>query len=138
MHNFIRDYLHSVDLRHRRLLTFANAGPELVETNYWRSAQARHGQLFLSRNAGKYRLLVPHPALKHLKEMRTGKSVTIEPSWTRSGWWNVWFEDGSEAPWRVEMNSEKSMDFVPTRHTSNLVVWTEAGKVLELPCEVTS
>jgi hypothetical protein len=118
------------------LLTFANKGPELIETNYWRGAQARRGQLFLSRNAGVYRLLVPEPMLAYLSEMRTGRSVTIEPSSARQGWWNVWFEDGTAQPWRLEMRPEDSMDFAPARHQSKLAVWTEGGKMFELPCEV--
>ena len=117
------------------VLIIANKGAEVVETNYWATAAARLGNCYLSLNAGVYRLLVPKESEKNLSEMRTGKSVTIEPSRDREGWWNVWFEDGTDETWRLELH-QHSMNFIPRSHCSRFAVWTEAGKVLELPCEV--
>ncbi len=136
MHKIINAYLSSQAPFGVGLLTIANAGADLAETNYWSSVAARIGNCYLSRNAGVYRLLVPKKAEKYLREMRTGKSVTIEPSWVRTGWWNVWFEDGSDETWRLELHLQQSMDFIPEPHSSKLAVWTEAGKLFELPCDV--
>lgn len=135
MHNF-NAYFNAFLLSARELVSFDNSGPELIGTNYWRLPQARLGQLFLSRSAGVYRLLVPHTALECLDEMRAGTGVTIERSCDRPGWWNVCFEDGSESSWCAEMHPDVSMDFAPAPDAGTLVVYTEEGKVVELPCEV--
>jgi hypothetical protein len=42
----------------RKVLTFVNDGPLLVASDYWQSEMAAAGKLYVSINAGCFRLLV--------------------------------------------------------------------------------
>lgn len=59
------------------LITIANDGQMLVDTNYFDSEPAKHGYTYLSWNVGAMRLLVPDHCHHFLEEMKTGKHVTV-------------------------------------------------------------
>lgn len=118
------------------MITIGNNGPELTQTNYWLTEHAAAGLCYLSGNADTWRLLVPPPALHLVVEMKTGHSVTIERSGAvATPAWDVIFEDGTETPFAVTVDA-RQVDRAMTAGSCRLTVWTELGKMLELPCEV--
>ena len=118
------------------ILTIANDGARIKSTNYWATEAASAGLCYLSGNAGVWRLLVPEAAQGLLLEMRTGKSVTIEPSLHDSRCWDVVFVDGTESPFSIAID-KRQLDRALAIGKWRLAVWTEAGgKVLDLPCKV--
>jgi len=44
------------------MITIANDGPDIASTNYWATDHARAGIVYLSGNAGAWRLLMPPAA----------------------------------------------------------------------------
>ena len=67
--------------------------------------------------------------------MRTGKSATIEPSLHDPRCWDIVFEDGTATPFSIAIDKRQSDRPMCAGHC-RLVVWTERGKVLNLPCTV--
>lgn len=117
------------------MIEIQNAGQDIARTNYWSTEHASAGLLYLSGNAGTWRLLVP-PAAEHmLDEMRTGKSVTIEPSISDSRCWDIVFEDGTDSPFAVALD-KRQVDRKMEPGKAVFSAWTQSGKVLDLPCEV--
>ena len=118
------------------VFTIENAGPELVRTDYWATEHAQIGLLYLSGNAGALRLLVPESAEGLLADMGTGKEVLIEESVRLPGeCLDVVFNDGSAEPFFASIDI-KQVDRRLTASRLRLTVWTERGKVLDLPCVV--
>lgn len=115
-----------------------NDGQEIVETNYWSSDYCRKGAVYLSINAGAFRLLLP-PQFP-LDDMAVADEVIV----TRGAWPNagkhdaleLMFEDHSDNPYCIHMGSEQT-DRMPAdsdRHKSFVFsIWTQEGKVMELP-----
>ena len=58
-------------------LRIANNGPDIVSTNYCQSFYGRNGLLFVSRNAGTFRLLVPPQLQSAIPEMRRGAKHVV-------------------------------------------------------------
>jgi len=117
------------------MIEIGNDGAEIAYTNYWQTEHAARGFCYLSGNAGAWRLLVPAAAASYLDEMRTGRSVTIEPSLQNQGCWDLVFEDGTSSPFFLAVDKrqvERAIE--PGKY--RLTVWTEDGKQLDLPCNV--
>lgn len=123
------------------MLMIENSGPEICSTNYWDTEYARGGVLYVSVNAGAFRLLLP-PALEPaLMDMRTAREVII----SRGPWpgkkpdaFELLFEDGSDAPYTLQFGAEQ-IDRAPAKIDEGrdgllCTVWT-AGLVnaLTLP-----
>lgn len=118
------------------MIEIQNDGPEILSTNYWQTEHAQHGLLYLTGNGGTWRLLVPPAAGEMIAEMRTGKSVTIEPSIQAPGrCWDIVFEDGTESPYAVALDKQQ-VDRKMEPGKCTLSVWTRAGKAMELPCVI--
>lgn len=113
----------------------ANDGAEIADTDYWQTPHSAKGLCYLSGNAGVWRLLVPPASESMLAEMRTGRSVTIEPSIQVAGCLDVVFEDGSDAPFALAVDL-KQTDRVMHSGECRVTVWTVAGKQLDLPAQV--
>ncbi|WP_051378291.1 hypothetical protein [Derxia gummosa] len=103
----------------------------------WSIAHTASGHCLLSNRAGKLRLLVPPSFEGALDEMRTGRSVTIEPSAeTPDAMVEIVFEDGSETPFAIAQprclidGTLGRALFVP------FTVWTTAGKQMTLRADV--
>ncbi len=60
-------YFHTID----------NKGQDIVSTNYFESEHASKGKVYMSVNAGAFRLLLPDSQMQLLEEMATGKEVII-------------------------------------------------------------
>ena len=58
-------------------LIFANNGPLLISSNYWESDLARAAYLYLSINAGAFRLLVPESQRSIISDMRHGAKYVV-------------------------------------------------------------
>ncbi|OLP04598.1 hypothetical protein BLL52_4135 [Rhodoferax antarcticus ANT.BR] len=118
------------------MIEIGNNGSEITYTNYWDSEHARCGFCYLSANAGVWRLLVPPEGEVMLAEMKTGRSVSIEPSLHEPGrCWDVVFNDGSDAPFFVAVDKQQ-VDRAMLQRLCRLTVWTRRGKELDLSCEV--
>lgn len=59
------------------LLLLTSDGPEVTSTNYFESAHARAGFLYLSGNANVWRLLVPDKVVGLLTEISAAQRATI-------------------------------------------------------------
>lgn len=118
------------------MIQIVNNGPAIVSTNYWGTEHASAGLCCLSGNAGVWRLLVPEAAEGLLAEMRTGTHASIEPSMHEPGrCWDVVFEDGSESPFSLALD-KRQLDRALEPGRCRLTVWTQRGRVLDLPCTV--
>ena len=117
------------------LIVFENEGPLLIETNYWLTDHARNGFCWITANAGALRFLLPKPSEYLIKEILTGKSVTIEPSIVIKGYIDIVFEDGTPAPFNLAM-SPRAMDFNPQKLGTGcdipFTVYTEGGILCSL------
>lgn len=123
-----------------------NRGPEVTDTNYWATEQARKGYLYLSINAGTFRLLVPDSLLGEIEEWKTANEVIVSrgpwPAAKKPDALEILFEDNSDNPYTLHLGVEQ-VDRLPTDADQDqpgqsprwkFTVWTRTGKVLEFPC----
>jgi len=122
-----------------------NNGPALVWTNYWESQYAAQGYVYLSINAGCFRLLVPKGKGIPLDDMREASVVLITRGpWPEIGKYEaleIIFDDGSDEPSfihiaadlvdRMPVDSDRDRPGQPPRWI--LSVYNQDGKQLELP-----
>ena len=87
-----------------------NDGPLLVATDYWQSETAAAGKLYVSINAGCFRLLVPqsqHTAISdmHPKAKHFVVSMLPRDKWVDAEYCLEWMvEDGSDTPWSCHLS----------------------------------
>ncbi len=117
------------------MITIANAGPDIAATNYWDTEHAHAGLVYLSGNAGAWRLLVPPAAAWMLPEMRTAGRATIERSVRDPRFWDIVFEDGSDSPFSISID-KRQLDRALTAGDALLTVWVPTGKTLSLPLKI--
>lgn len=117
------------------MITFSNSGQDILATNYWDTEHARRGLVYLSGNAGAWRLLVPPAAASMLPEMRTGKRAIIESSVRTSHCWDIVFDDGSDVPFSISID-KRQLDRALQSGSGLLTVWVPTGKTLTLPLEI--
>jgi hypothetical protein len=123
-----------------------NHGPLVVSTNFWDLPVAQLGKVYVSLNAGAFRVLLPvtmEPALDDLKTAR--ECVVSRGPWPEMGLpdaFEVLFDDGTSDPFALHL-SPQSFDHVPTTENVGkewvLSVWTrprrgKPHKALERPC----
>ena len=88
-------------------LSIANNGPDIIETNFCRSAYGRRGLLFMSVNAGTFRLLVPPQLQSCIPDMRRGAKhvvLSLGERWGRQMIeWLV--EDNSNTPFAIHFET---------------------------------
>jgi hypothetical protein len=98
-------------------LTIQNHGPLILATNYWEGEFARTGKLFLTNNAGAFRLLVPPAEEQAIAEMATAKRVIVSRGpWPETGQadaFEILFDDETESPYAVHLTLV-AVDRVPT------------------------
>ena len=128
-------------------LKIENNGPELVYTNYWITEHAKKGLVYLSANAGCFRLLVPESSGISISDMQNGAQYVI----LSRGLWahqhgnldalEILFEDHSDNPFAIHILRDQS-DLLPTdtevdqlgqSQRWSIAVYTKNGKLLELP-----
>lgn len=114
------------------MIEIKNDGPRLVGTNYWQTELAARGLVYVSGNAGVWRLLLPRAAHGFLTGIRTGKSVSIEPSLAKPGQcWDVVFDDGSDAPFFVAIDKKQFDRAVTPGRNVRMTVYPEGLEPLE-------
>lgn len=103
------------------ILQLTNHGPLVVSSNYWDTEHAARGLLYLSINAGAFRLLVPHSARQAISDMRPGARHVVVSILQRDLWpaegtpghvveWMV--EDGSDSSWSCHLSAGQ-IDRIP-------------------------
>lgn len=117
------------------MITIANDGPDIASTNYWDTEHGHAGLVYMSGNAGAWRLLVPPGAAWMLPEMRTATRAYIERSVRDSRCWDIVFDDGSDSPFSISID-KRQLDRALAAGTGPLTVWVPAGKTLSLPLEI--
>lgn len=118
-------------VRDWEMITFANSGGEIVQTNYFDTERGIAGMFYLSMNAGVARLLIPDNATHAVQEMLTAKFCVITSGVYRGQpSVEIMFEDNSSAPFALFMPAE--MCELRTRNSKVpfvLSAWKRAGKV---------
>jgi hypothetical protein len=88
-----------------------NDGPRVRSTNYFQTEHARRGYLYVSVNAGAFRVLLPQPRIRWLEDMRTASELVISrgpwPEQGRADALELLFDDGSDTPFMVTMLPEQ-------------------------------
>lgn len=122
------------------VLTIANNGPDIAETNYWDTELNRRGLFYLSGNAGALRLLVPDAYVGAVAEMKRGRFVTIERSIQQGNAVDVVFEDMTDSPYCLALDKTAQIDragLLQPKDNISFSVWTRTGgKVLSLSCGI--
>lgn len=121
-------------------LRIDNHGPLVTGTNFFASDLARAGRVYLSTNAGAFRLLVP-PALEGIvSEMAAGTVAVI----SRGPWpaerlpdaLEVMLDDGTGAPWSCHLDPG-SLDRMPLDADAGrewvFTVWTRPRRAGSRP-----
>jgi hypothetical protein len=128
------------------LITIENDGAEITYTNYFNSDHAARGYVYLSINAGAFRLLIPDRMISEIAEWRTAREVIISrgpwPDMSKSDALEILFEDDSDNPYALHIASEQAdrMPLDTDRDRKDqppswkFSAWTREGKTLELPC----
>jgi hypothetical protein len=92
-------------------LTITNNGAEISSTNFWETALAQTGNVFLSLNADCFRLLLPESVEDKLIEMQTARTVVVSRGpWPAGGKVDaveVLFDDGTETPFVIHIGTEQ-------------------------------
>lgn len=121
-------------------LTIKNHGPLVLSSNYWRSDHATAGNLYLSTNAGAFRLLVPPLLETIVSELATGKAAVI----TRGPWpaagqddaLEIMLDDGTDRPWSCHLDV-RSLDRMPLDTDAGrewiFTVWTRPRRAGDRP-----
>lgn len=118
------------------LFFLENDGPLLKHTTYWSHPLAAQGVLYVTGNAGAWRLLVPQSQERLLPEMRTGRRAVIEKSiqWPKTHV-DIVFDDRTSAPFCISIQP-LSFDRTLVRTKSRLLVYTRLGLALELALDI--
>ncbi|MDD2162542.1 hypothetical protein N1078_18440 [Pseudomonas sp. MIL19] len=137
-------------LTQQGVITIANDGPLISETNYWATQYSHSGYAYLTWNSGTARLLVPENLKPALRDMSTAKHVIISrgPHVISGGRdaIEILFEDFSDAPYSLMLGIEQT-DRMPSERIIKdfpLTIWTREGlkqshrgkfrQVNRLPC----
>lgn len=117
-----------------------NDGQKIVSTNYWDSDHAKRGLIFISINAGCFRVLIPRAAREFIHEMRIAKIkevVVSRGSWQGRDCLEFLFEDGKDDPLSCCIQVEQ-VDRLPlsedTEKTWICSVYSEQGQFRSYPC----
>lgn len=127
------------------MIVIENDGPELVSTSYWESELAANGFVYLTINAGCFRLIAPAIAGLSLAKAQGAECVLV----TRGAWpakgrpdgLELLFDDHSSNPYAIHIVTDQC-DHLPLDSDKDrpgqlprwiLAIYTEAGKMFELP-----
>jgi hypothetical protein len=75
-----------------KMLIIENEGPEIIKTNYFQSEMNQSGKIYVSVNAGCFRVLLPESLKNITREMKTGNEIII----SRGPWLQMGLNDGFE------------------------------------------
>lgn len=121
------------------MIEIVNDGSRIVSTTYWQTEHARRGMLYLSVNAGAFRLLVPSAIAAEAPEMCRGARYVLVTRGLYQGRdaIELLFEDGSDSPYAVHIDA-RQVDRIPARGDSGrtdlrFLVYVQPG---DLACEL--
>jgi hypothetical protein len=122
-----------------------NAGMEIVSTNYWQTEMAEKGYVYLSINAGCFRLLVPKGKGIPLADITCAELVIVSRGpWPEAGKhdaFEILFEDNTDNPFCLHIVPGQ-VDRLPlmgdrdrpgTEPKWFFAVYNQDGKVAEFP-----
>jgi hypothetical protein len=98
-------------------LIIENNRQEIIKTNFWETDMAKKGGLFLSSNAGAFRLLVPFQHFREVAEFKSAKDVILTRGfWPESGGegMEILFDDESDSPYSIHL-SHAQLDRWPSK-----------------------
>lgn len=94
-------------------LTVENNGAIISKTNFWETSYAQRGLLYISVNAGSFRLLVPTSQRDCISDMLPkAKHVVVSMlplnQWKDGAYCIEWMvEDGSDSPWSCTLSPQQ-------------------------------
>jgi hypothetical protein len=98
-------------------LQIASSGATITSTNYWDLPEARAGKLFVSCNAGAFRVLVPPVAESVIPDMATATQCVVSRGpWPERGLSDaieILFDDGTSDPFALHL-AVQSFYHLPT------------------------
>ena len=121
-------------------LLINNHGPLITATNYWRTDAATAGNLYLSTNAGAFRLLVPPLLETIISDLATGREAVISrgpwPAARRDDALEILLDDGTANPWSCHLDAN-SVDRMPLDTDAGkewvFTVWTRPRRAGDRP-----
>jgi hypothetical protein len=97
-------------------LRIDNYGPRILACNFWGSNVERAGKLYVSLNAGAFRLLLPAALESAVSKMATGHGVAVSrgpwPAMRLGDALEILFDDGTPDPFALHLSPE-SFDRLP-------------------------
>jgi len=123
------------------MLIVENNGPEIIETNYFKTEHAARGFFYMTINAGAFRLLVPDVQLYSTTDMQAATEVIISrgpwPDKGKADALELLFEDNTDDPFSIHLPMEQ-YDRMPGNKDANkpfiFSAWSSGGKLFEKPC----
>ena len=130
------------------MLEIKSHGPLITRTNFWDLPESQLGKVFVSLNAGAFRLLLPPSAEPALADMSAAKECVVSrgpwPADDQADGVEILFDDGTDDPFAIHLSvSTANFDRLPTAENDSsewlLTVWTrprrgKPHKALERPC----
>lgn len=122
------------------MLRIDNDGPAITGTNFFHSAHAKAGRVYLSTNAGAFRLLVPPAVEEIVSEMAAGKLAVVSrgpwPAMRLADAIEIMCDDGTDAPFAVHLDAN-SLDRLPLDTDQHrplvLTVWVQPRRAGSRP-----
>lgn len=124
------------------IIVIKNDGPEITETNYFETANARRGALYLSVNAGAFRLLVPRSMEGEIREFETAREIVVSrgprPDVGQRDAIEILFDDHTPTPYAVHIGANQ-VDRMPAASDAgrefDFSVWVDGPRcVLRSRC----
>ena len=118
---FMKNNTTHLNTYHPSLIAIGNNGQDIANTNYWQTDWARLGLMYLSINAGAFRLLIP-PQLRHtILDMKRGARYVVVTRGQMHG------RDIIE--WLVEDNSSTPyVCYIETKACDRLFAQNDSGR----------
>lgn len=120
-------------------MVVSNNGQEIVSTDFWESKWNDNGMLYLSVNAGAFRLLVPDNCRDFdLNEVNTAKVIVISTGkgMGRECVFEILYDDYTNSPYSMHFGTEQS-DRIPTESKGEFrfIIYKKGmEKVLDTKC----
>jgi len=112
------------------IITIENNGQIVNMTNYYDTAQAQRGEMYLTWNAGCARLLVPQSQREHIKDMKCDHVVITK----KKEGIQILFDDLSDHPFVLVIAHEQN-DRPITNGDCVFSVYIKLGEKFQFPCK---
>ncbi len=116
-------------------LRIQSNGSEIESTNYFETDLARRGGMYLSINAGAFRLLLPAGAESMLADMQTATDVVVSRGkfnkFNGQDALEILFDDYSDSPFSIHLGQNQIDRLPPVQDTERkwtLSVWVKGPR----------